>query len=326
MTVTNFYKVLQVDPAASVEVIKGAYKVLLKSGHHPDLGGSTQVASLLNEAHQVLTNPKTRAEHDHALGLGGHGSGGHGSGSHGRGRHHEALAAETVFIVFCPACHGQNRLAHEEEILHAKCGHCHRRLQPNQDSPLGGEDDRVYRLGMYLFEKGLFERAQREFRQAVRLKPNHSTYRYWLARCLYEQKQPDKALVEIKAAMRLKPNAFHFHFWHGQILYGMKDFHHAADAFARAAELRPSHVPSFRRLGTCHYNLRQFPQAIEAFQRAVQADPKDSQSFRWLGIAHLSTNEYALALGAFQQAEALSPEDELTRRYIQLCQDQTAKG
>ncbi len=64
----NYYRLLQVQPDAPVEVIRASYRALMRDlKQHPDLGGSTEAAALLNEAHRVLTNPALRADYDRAL-------------------------------------------------------------------------------------------------------------------------------------------------------------------------------------------------------------------------------------------------------------------
>ena len=64
----NLYKILQVQAEASGEVIKAAYRTLMKSlKNHPDLGGSHLEASLINGAYHILGNPIRRAKYDNHL-------------------------------------------------------------------------------------------------------------------------------------------------------------------------------------------------------------------------------------------------------------------
>lgn len=61
----NYYRILQVQPDAPVEIIRASYCTLMRElKNHPDLGGSTFEASLLNEAYETLSNPQNRAEYD----------------------------------------------------------------------------------------------------------------------------------------------------------------------------------------------------------------------------------------------------------------------
>jgi hypothetical protein len=62
---TDYYEVLLVHPDAPLEIIRSSYRTLMQSLRvHPDLGGDTRQAALVNEAYAVLSDPARRAEYD----------------------------------------------------------------------------------------------------------------------------------------------------------------------------------------------------------------------------------------------------------------------
>lgn len=64
----NFYRILQVQPDAPVEVIRHNYRTLLqKLRLHPDLGGDHRAASTINQAWNTLRDPQRRAAYDQQL-------------------------------------------------------------------------------------------------------------------------------------------------------------------------------------------------------------------------------------------------------------------
>ena len=64
----NYYRVLQVQPDAPIEVIRASYHTLMRElKQHPDLGGSSAHAALLNEAYKTLSKPPLREEYDRKL-------------------------------------------------------------------------------------------------------------------------------------------------------------------------------------------------------------------------------------------------------------------
>lgn len=64
----NYYRILQVQPDAPTEVIRASYRALMRElKTHPDLGGSSWDASVLNEAYETLSNPARRAAYDEEL-------------------------------------------------------------------------------------------------------------------------------------------------------------------------------------------------------------------------------------------------------------------
>lgn len=65
----DYYKILQIHPEASLEVMNNAYRTLVRQ-YHPDLFHTQRKAAMnekmqkINEAYQVLSNAVTRAEYD----------------------------------------------------------------------------------------------------------------------------------------------------------------------------------------------------------------------------------------------------------------------
>jgi hypothetical protein len=64
----NFYRILHVQPEAPEPVITASYRAMMsKLRLHPDLGGNTENAQLINEAYRVLRDPLERAQYDRQL-------------------------------------------------------------------------------------------------------------------------------------------------------------------------------------------------------------------------------------------------------------------
>ena len=68
----NYYKILQVDKDASPEIIRVAYKLLVKK-NHPDLKegedkkNAEEKIKEINEAYDVLSNPVKKSEYDQSI-------------------------------------------------------------------------------------------------------------------------------------------------------------------------------------------------------------------------------------------------------------------
>lgn len=64
----NYYRILHVQPDAPLPIIKASYRTLLNTlRQHPDLGGRNWNACLINEAFEVLSSVRKRAEYDKQL-------------------------------------------------------------------------------------------------------------------------------------------------------------------------------------------------------------------------------------------------------------------
>jgi len=65
----NYYKILGISPDAGAAIIRSAFRKLAKSCH-PDTGnGRSDDFVLIKKAFDILSDPKTRAEHDRKIGL-----------------------------------------------------------------------------------------------------------------------------------------------------------------------------------------------------------------------------------------------------------------
>lgn len=308
-TERNYYSVLQVDQTASPAVIQGAYRALLKNArNHPDLGGSSHAAQVINEAYAVLSNPATRREYDSLLTF---------------SPFIDVELPETRYILICPSCRNRNQVQNERDMQKAKCGACGHLLLPRRRVFKDDDHERAFRLGIYLYDKRLYDRAQREFEAATRIKPRLPAYHYWLGRTLYQRKNLEKSRSAFHAAAVLEPEQFHFQFWLGQTQYALKDFASAAQGFAKASKLRPRHTATLLKLSSCYFRLRRYKQAAAALEAAVEQEPDQVQPHLWLGLSHLACNDSAAALAEFQRAEELNPDDPTTEKYIRICQVRT---
>ncbi len=302
----NYYAILQVDQKASGAVIQGAYRALLKDAKlHPDLGGSSEEAQAINEAYEVLSNPETRREYDSLLVF---------------SPAIDVELPETRYILLCPSCGNRNQVRDEKNMQKAKCGACGRLLVPRRRKARDDDHERAFRLGIYLFDKGLFDRALREFQTAVRVKPRTPKYHYWLGRCFYQKRIPESARPEFKVAAMLEPERFPFQFWLGQSHYALRDFSEAAGSFSSAAKLRPGHNPTLLKLSSCFFRLREYGQAIATLQQAAKREPTALQPHLWLGLSFLAASDPGAALKAFRRAERLSPGNPIAKKYIRLCE------
>ncbi len=64
----NFYEILHVLPDSPLAVIKASYRALMQvCRNHPDLGGDTEYASLLNQAYNTLKCTNSRQQYDEEL-------------------------------------------------------------------------------------------------------------------------------------------------------------------------------------------------------------------------------------------------------------------
>ena len=118
----NYYRILQVQPDAPPEIIHASYRAIMRDlKRHPDLGGSTYEAAIVNEAFDTLNDPRRRAEYDQELFL-------------KFTRQSQSRAAQPLIPVICPVC--KRSLSRKPEPGEV-CATCRTPLQ-SQDPPMGG--------------------------------------------------------------------------------------------------------------------------------------------------------------------------------------------
>ncbi len=61
----NYYEILLVSPDATPDAIRSSYRTLMQRHRaHPDLGGDTETAAMINKAYAVLGDADRRAQYD----------------------------------------------------------------------------------------------------------------------------------------------------------------------------------------------------------------------------------------------------------------------
>jgi curved DNA-binding protein CbpA len=115
----NYYRILQVQPGAPVEIIRASYRTLMQRlKAHPDLGGDHWNAAMINEAYAVLTDPEKRAQYDREVRASvekARAAAGHGAPEAAQ------AAAEPERCLFCQAPH-RSRPNRQANALCERCG------------------------------------------------------------------------------------------------------------------------------------------------------------------------------------------------------------
>jgi hypothetical protein len=132
----DFYTVLHVQPDAPVELIRMSYRTLMHElKMHPDLGGDTGKAALINEAFATLRDPVKRAAYDKMLAR----STGAASPCRQPAPAPPAAAKPSALQIvrgkhMCPFC-GELYAAQDANRPEAVCWRCHSPLFPALKQP-----------------------------------------------------------------------------------------------------------------------------------------------------------------------------------------------
>jgi len=317
------YEVLQIDRHASQEVVQGAYRALLKDARaHPDLGGDAALAQAINEAYRVLSHPARRGAYDRELAQRPPPA-----ASPAPRRHEPEWErrddpwVRTQYILICPACRKRNLVRAEDALGSTTCGSCRAVLLPEKRAPQETDPQRAFRLGLFLFDRRMLDRARSEFQLAVRLKPGNALYQFWLGRSAYDGYLFEKARQAFHAAATIRPAQSQFHFWVGQSCMRLKRMDEAIVAFERALQLRPGHAATLLRLALCHFRLKEYARCETLLAEATAGEPRRPELPLLLGMSRLVQADRRGAARALQTALRLRPGDETIEKYLQACRD-----
>lgn len=118
----NYYRILHVQPEAPDPVITASYRTMMsKLRLHPDLGGETGNAALINEAYAVLRDPEKRARYDAE-------------------RRHKPALRSTDRTDAAPACPFCQAPVTSKLRATARCERCESPLAPPPPRPTGKKE------------------------------------------------------------------------------------------------------------------------------------------------------------------------------------------
>jgi serine/threonine protein kinase/Flp pilus assembly protein TadD len=115
-----------------------------------------------------------------------------------------------------------------------------------------------------------FAAAEREFKEAIRLKPNYVLARQWYAVFLSNQGRHDKAFSEIRLCQKLDPLSPGIDANVGALLYFARQYDQAVQELRQAAKRNPSYFVNYYYLGLIYIQVDQKEEAIKSFERAEE--------------------------------------------------------
>jgi len=133
-------------------------------------------------------------------------------------------------------------------------------------------------LGAALHDKGLLNKAIREYKEALRIEPDFAGAHYNLGLVLAEKGLFDDAIKEYREALRIKPDLAEARNYLGIALgaKGLPD--DAIREYREALRIKPDYVDAHVGLGAARDDVGAFDEFVEAFQNYIKfAPPQDAQ-------------------------------------------------
>jgi superkiller protein 3 len=157
--------------------------------------------------------------------------------------------------------------------------------------------------------QGKLADAEAEFREAIRLKPDHNGAHYILGRVLEHQGKLAEAEAAYREAIRLLPNDSGRHHDLGVVLERQGKHAEAEAAYRQAIHLQQDAATLHNDLAWLLANcvdphFRNPQEAVASAERAVDLAPKDGNYWKTLGAARYRAKDYRGALAALEKSIA----------------------
>jgi Flp pilus assembly protein TadD len=159
-------------------------------------------------------------------------------------------------------------------------------------------------LGLIHWRQGDAQRAEQEWREALRLAPNDSSILNNLGLACTKLGRYPEAVSFFRKAIELKPDDPNPHSNLGIAFEKTGEQGAAEREFRAALELAPQKFETRNRLGRLYLEAGRVEEAEEQFQLSIKTQPNDS-GYCGLGEVELRRGKGGLAEGAFQKALSL---------------------
>ena len=152
-------------------------------------------------------------------------------------------------------------------------------------------------------EQGKLEGAIAEYREAIRLKPDHPIAHTNLGLVLHRQGKLGEAIVEYREALRLNPEQPKAHVGLGALLCdAQRDFEGAVAEFREAIRLEPDDPEAHGNLGNALNLQGKLDEAIAEYREAVRLKPDHLEAHANIGFGLRSRGDYAGAVAELRKA------------------------
>lgn len=191
------------------------------------------------------------------------------------------------------------------------------RLRRNEDEVIAyskelirvnpGNLDVRMNLGEFLFKKGAFLDAIKEFEQVLERLSNYPRANYYLAKCHVAINKYDEALRYADLEIEGNATLEHGYFIKGEILRLRQEYQESVKLLEKAISINQKSVEALMALGWIKFRQNFLDTARELYNRALQQDQSISDIHLQLGHIYRLSGQGALAIDFYQTYLSLRP-------------------
>ncbi|OQX24409.1 MAG: hypothetical protein BWK80_20970 [Desulfobacteraceae bacterium IS3] len=169
-----------------------------------------------------------------------------------------------------------------------------------------------YDFGVFAYEDGDYEGAEKNLKKALELNPNHPFYNHYLGKTFMKTERYPEAMKYMTAALELAPDLSELKYDLGLLNYKMSDYAKAADFFKQVVGANPSDVLANYYTGISLYKLKNYKDAPDYLLRAAEKSPTlRANAYYHTGICYQKIGENEKSLERFEQVRQYADSENL---------------
>jgi len=148
-----------------------------------------------------------------------------------------------------------------------------------------------YDFGIFAYEEGDYEGAEKYFRKALEMNPKNPDYHHYLGKTHIKTEHFKEANEELNFAWRYKSNLEGLKHDMALIQYRLGAYPAAANLFSEALKEEPENVLAQYYIGICMVKQNMVAEALDHFMKASQQSPSiRANGYYHAGMCHMQLN------------------------------------
>ncbi len=164
-----------------------------------------------------------------------------------------------------------------------------------------------YDLGLYFYEKGLYELSLQHYRKAVEIDPKFPEAHFGMGLLFYTLGDDENAIKQYRTSIECDPDDPDTRNNLGLIYYRRGEMENAEEEIGEALKLKPNFPDACYNLGLVRYKQKDLEGAVSHFLRALSYDPEYHRARFNLGVAYFELGKNALAQEQWQRILDAAP-------------------
>ncbi len=177
-------------------------------------------------------------------------------------------------------------------------------------------------LALAYTDAGEWDEAEREYRETVRISPDHYRAYNNLGNIALGRGRFGEAESYYLEALRIEPRLPEVHTNLGNILLRRGELEKAIERYRRALDLRPDQVEAHNNLGLALSRLGKLEEAVASYREALSYRPSNVPSLAGLAEILWLTGHFDEARRHLEAAARLAPDDAQVRQLIEIFREQ----